>query len=76
MVHINSPKNSPQITASIVAPRGYSGLELARLLLHHPCDSVDSGLRHALVLLRRRTFPILRLVKCCVLTEDQLSKRP
>lgn len=36
MVHIHSTKREPKVTASIVGARGYSGLELAKLLLRHP----------------------------------------
>ncbi len=36
MTHNYSSAKTPKITVSIVGARGYSGQELARLLLHHP----------------------------------------
>lgn len=70
-MHKNSSAKTPKKTVSIVGARGYSGLELARLLLAHP----EVELTHAFA---TRTFDLsndlfasrARQVRC--LTEDQL----
>lgn len=70
-MHNNSSAKTPKMTVSIVGARGYSGLELTRLLLSHP--SVE--LTHAFA---TRAFDLsndlldsrVRQVRC--LTEDQV----
>ena len=43
MVHIYSSQAKPLLTASVIGARGYSGLELVRLLLNHPAVDLCYG---------------------------------
>jgi N-acetyl-gamma-glutamyl-phosphate reductase len=75
MLHIHSTAFQSKLTASIVGARGYSGLELARLLLRHPAVSLTYCFATRPFRLEEEIFaPGASAVTC--LTDDQLFARP